>query len=111
MLSIDGHPLKIVSRVESGASPVLARARAELVRELDRLGSRYPRLADHGASSPAAARAVLRAAHGKGTETRARSRPARRRTVLPASGGALLSRPVAAVGHLSPPAAVGDWWL
>jgi hypothetical protein len=83
VLSIDGHPLKIVSRVESGASPVLARARAELMRELDRLGSRYPRLADHAASSPAAARAVLRAAHGKGTETRNR----------PAAGGGILDRP------------------
>ena len=109
MLSIDGHPLKIVSRVESGASPVLARARAELVRELDRLGSQYPRLADHGASSPAAARAVLRAAaHGKGTETR--SRPARRRAALPAAGG-ILPPPTAAGGRLGAPPVAGGWRL
>ena len=106
MLSIDGHPLKIVSRVESGTSPVLARARAELMRELDRLGGQYPRLADHAASSPAAARAVMRAWRG----TEIRSRPARRRAVLPASGG-ILPSPTATGGRLNPPPTCGGWRL
>jgi len=96
------------SRTEISPSPTLARVRAALRSELDQLGRQYPRLADYGASSPTAARAVLRAWKGRGTETR--SRPARRRSVLPASGG-ILPSPTATGGRLNPPPTGGGWRL
>ena len=99
------------SRTEIRPSPTLARARVEVLRELDVLGREFPALAEYARTSPQACRAVL--GQWKGTETRSRptrSRPARRRAVLPAAGG-ILPAPTAAGGRLNVPPVAGGWRL